>query len=55
VGGAVGVNKELNQAAYQLDLIFKTEKVISSAEYLNIGNQQFGLIGFKKSIINIKK
>jgi hypothetical protein len=29
VGGAVELNKELNQAAYQLDLIFKTEKVIS--------------------------
>jgi hypothetical protein len=56
VGGAVGVNKELNQAAYQLDLNFQNRKGnIISAEYLNIGNQQFGLIGFKKSIINIKK
>jgi RNase P/RNase MRP subunit p29 len=45
--GAVGLNKELNQAAYQLDLDFQNKKGnIISAEYLNIGNQQFGLIGF---------
>ena len=55
-GGAVGVNKELNQAAYQLDLNFQNRKGdIISAEYLNLGGQQFGMVGFKKSILNIKR
>ncbi|MGZ9736550.1 hypothetical protein [Flavobacterium sp. GNP002] len=56
VGGSIGVNKELNQAAYQLDLNFQNRKGdILSAEYLNVGGQQFGMVGFKKSIFNIKK
>lgn len=55
-GGSIGVNKELNQAAYQLDLNFQNRKGdILSAEYLNVGGQQFGMVGFKKSIFNIKK
>lgn len=55
-GGAVGVNKELNQAAYQLDLNFQNRKGdIISAEYLNVGGQSFGMVGFKKSILNIKR
>jgi len=55
-GGAVGVNKELNQAAYRLDLNFQNRKGnIISAEYLNVGNQKFGMIGYKHSIINIKR
>jgi hypothetical protein len=55
-GGAVGVNKELNQVVYQLDLNFQNRKGdIISAEYLNVGGQQFGMVGFKKSILNIKR
>ena len=55
-GGGIGLNKELNQAAYNLNLNFQNRKGdIISAEYLNIGGQQFGMIGFKKSIINIKR
>lgn len=55
-GGAVGVNKELNQAVYQLDLNFQNIKGdIISAEYLNVGGQDFGMVGFKKSILNIKR
>lgn len=55
-GGAIGLNKELNQAAYQLDLNFQNRKGdIISLEYLKIGGQEFGMVGFKKSIINIKK
>lgn len=55
-GGAIGVNKELNRAAYQLDLNFQNRKGdILSAEYLNVGGQDFGMVGFKKSILNIKR
>lgn len=55
-GGAVGLNKELNQVAYQLDLNFQNRKGdIISAEYLNVGGQNFGMVGFKKSILNIKR
>jgi hypothetical protein len=55
-GGAIGLNKELNQAVYQLDLNFQNRKGnIISAEYLKIGGQEFGMIGYKHSIINIKR
>ena len=56
VGGGIGLNKELNQAAYNLNLNFQNRKGdVISAEYLNVGGQQFGMIGYKKSIINIRK
>lgn len=55
-GGTVGLNKELNQAAYNLDLNFQNRKGnIISAEYLKIGGQEFGMVGYKHSIINIKR
>jgi len=55
-GGAVGLNKEFNQAVYQLDLNFQNRKGnIISAEYLKIGSQEFGMLGYKHSIINIKR
>jgi hypothetical protein len=55
-GGGFGLNKELNQAAYQLDLNFQNRKGnIISAEFLRVGDQSFGMVGFKKSIINIKR
>jgi len=55
-GGAVGLNKELNQAAYQLDLNFQNRKGnIITAEYLKISGQEFGMVGYKHSIINIKR
>ena len=56
LGGAIGLNKELNQAAFQLDLNLQNRKGnIISAEYLKIGSQEFGIIGYKHSIINIKR
>ncbi len=55
-GGAVGVNKELNQAVYKLDLNFQNRKGnIISGEFLRVGDQSYGMVGFKKSIINIKR
>jgi hypothetical protein len=56
VGGGFGLNKELNQAAYKLDLNFQNRKGdIISGEFLQVGTQSFGMVGFKKSIINIKR
>lgn len=55
-GGAIGLNKELNQAVYQLDLNFQNRKGnMFSAEYLKIGSQEFGMIGYKHSIVNVKR
>ena len=55
-GGAIGLNKEMNQAAYRLDLNFQNRKGnIISMEYLKIGTQEFGMMGYKQSIINIKR
>ncbi len=55
-GGAIGLNKELNQSAYQFDLNFQNRKGnMFSAEYLKIGSQEFGMIGYKHLIINIKR
>lgn len=55
-GGGIGLNKELNQAAYNLNLNFQNRKGdIISGEFLRVGNQSFGMLGFKKSIINIKR
>ena len=55
-GGAIGVNKEINQFAYGLNLNFQNRKGnIISAEYLNIGNQEFAMVGYKQSIFNIRR
>lgn len=56
VGGAFGVNRELSQVAYRLDLNFQNRKGnIISGEYLKIGSQEFVMVGYKASIINIKR
>ena len=55
-GGAVGINKYLNQGVYKLDVDFQNQKGdILSAEYLRVNNQDYGMIGFKKSIFNLKR
>lgn len=56
IGASVGVNKELNQGVYKLDINFQNKKGdMISAEYLRVNNQDFGMIGVKKSIFNIKR
>jgi hypothetical protein len=56
VGGSFGLNQELNQATYKLDLNFQNKKGdIISGERLQVGNQTYWMGGFKKSIINIKR
>lgn len=55
-GGAVGINKDLNQGIYKFDINFQNKKGdILSAEYLRVNDQDFGMIGFKKSILNLKR
>ena len=55
-GIGLGTNKELNQFMYKLDLGFQNKKGdIISAEYINIENNNFGMISYKKSIFNIKR
>lgn len=55
-GGAVGINKDLNQGVYKLDVDFQNQKGdMLSAEYLRVNNQDYGMIGFKKSILNLKR
>lgn len=55
-GGSIGINKDLNQMAYKAGIDFQNKKGnIISAEYLNVNNQGYGMIGFKKSIFNIKR
>ncbi len=56
LGVSVGINKDLNQGAYKLDVNFQNKKGdMVSAEYLRINNQDYGMIGIKKSILNIKR
>lgn len=55
-GGSVGVNREFNQVVFKAGLDFQNKKGnILSAEYLQVNNQGFAMVGFKKSILNIKR
>ena len=55
-GGGLGVNRDFNQVIYKIDVDFQNKKGnILSGEYLRLNNQDYGLIGFKKSIFTIKK
>lgn len=55
-GGSVGINRDLNQFVYKLDIDFQNRKGdIISAEYLRVNNQDYGMIGFKKSLLNFKR
>ena len=55
-GIGLGTNKVLNQFMYKLDLGFQNKKGdIISAEYINIENNNFGMVSYKKSIFNIKR
>lgn len=56
VGGGIGFNNPMNKAIYKVDLGFQNRKGdIISAEYVRVGNEKYGVIGFKKSIFDIKK
>lgn len=56
LGGEIGVNKELNQGTYKINLGFQNKKNdILRFSYQRIGANEFGLIGFDKSIFSINK
>lgn len=56
IGAGVGINTDLDRGVYKLDLNFMNRKGdIFSGEYLRVNGQDFGMIGIKKSILNIKR
>ena len=56
LGGEIGINKELNQGTYKINLGFQNKKNdILRFSYQRIGANEFGLIGFDKSIFSINK
>lgn len=56
VGGSLGINKELNQFSYKTDIGFQNAKGdILEINYLQVGSEKFGMIGYKKSIFNFKR
>lgn len=55
-GGSIGFNRDLNQFIYKIDVDFQNRKGdIISGEYLRVNNQDYGMIGFKKSLLNYKR
>jgi hypothetical protein len=55
-GGSLGFNKAMNKAVYGFGLDFQNRKGnIITAEYLKVGKREFYGIGFKKSILEIKR
>lgn len=55
-GGSIGFNRDFNQFIYKLDVGFQNRKGdIISGEYLRVNNQDYGMVGFKKSILNLKR
>jgi hypothetical protein len=55
-GGSLGFNKAMNKAVYGFDLGFQNRKGnIITAEYLKVGTFEFASIGFKKSILTVKR
>lgn len=55
-GGGIGFNNSMNKVIYKLDLGFQNRNGdIISAEYLKVGKEEYGVIGFKKSIFNLKR
>ena len=56
LGGEIGVNKELNQGTYKINLGLQNKKNdILRFSYQRIGSNEFGLIGLDKSIFSVNK
>ncbi|MES2864084.1 MAG: hypothetical protein V4666_08200 [Bacteroidota bacterium] len=56
IGTGIGINTALDRGAYKLDVNFMNKKGdMFSGEYLRVNGQDFGMIGIKKSILNIKR
>lgn len=55
-GGGIGINKELNQGFYKINLGFQNKKGnIFRGSYLKIDNKDYGVIEYDFSIFSIKK
>jgi hypothetical protein len=55
-GAEVGINKELNQGTYKLNLTIQNAKNdLLSASYQRILNENFYLVGFQKALFTINK
>lgn len=55
-GAEVGINKELNQGTYKLNLTIQNAKNdLLSASYQRILNQNFYLVGYSKALFTINK
>ena len=56
IGTGIGINTNLDRGAYKFDVNAMNRKGdIGSLEYLRVNGQDFGMIGIKKSILNIKR
>jgi len=56
IGTGFGLNTDLNRGLYKFDLDFMNKKGdVFSGEYLRVNGQDFGVIGIKKSILNLKR
>lgn len=56
IGASLGINKELDRGVYKFDIDFQNKKGdIFSGEYMRVNGQDFGLVGIKKSILNLKR
>ena len=56
LGAEVGINKELNQGTYKLNLIIQNAKNdLIQASYQKILGQNFYLVGYNKSLFSINK
>lgn len=55
-GGEVGINKELNQGTYKVNLTIQNAKNdLITASYQHILNQNFYMAGFQKALFTINK
>lgn len=56
LGGEVGINKELNQGTYKLNLTVQNAKNdLISGSFQRILNQNFYLVGYQKALFTINK
>lgn len=56
IGGEIGLNKELNQGTYKLNIGLQNAKNdIIRGSYQKIGTNEYFLVGYDKSIFTIKK
>ncbi|MFH6944624.1 hypothetical protein [Flavobacterium sp. FlaQc-50] len=56
IGASLGINTDLDRGVYKFDIDFQNKKGdIFSAEYMRVNGLDFGVVGIKKSILNLKR